>query len=165
MVLGSEQLAGPNDDNRVTRDLLQVFFSLGPGFGVLLAYASYNKFHNNVYKCVWRRVVGWLGGWVVQGRDPHELHQLRHVLPLRLRHLLRPRLHVLPERPRHPHRGPLMGVEGGGNREGRWAQVAAEGPGLVFVVYPEALSTMPYSNVWSCIFFLMLITLGLDSSV
>jgi solute carrier family 6 dopamine transporter-like protein 3 len=28
----------------------QVYFSLGPGFGVLLAFSSYNKFHNNFYK-------------------------------------------------------------------------------------------------------------------
>ena len=27
----------------------QVFFSLGPGFGVLLAFASYNKFNNKIH--------------------------------------------------------------------------------------------------------------------
>lgn len=44
------------------------------------------------------------------------------------------------------------------------ANVAADGPGLVFVVYPEALAAMSYSSFWSVLFFMMLITLGLDST-
>lgn len=44
--------------------------------------------------------------------------------------------------------------------------VATEGPGLVFVVYPEAIAAMPGSPAFfSLIFFLMLLTIGLDSSV
>ena len=35
----------------------------------------------------------------------------------------------------------------------------------MFVVYPEAIATLPGSVGWSIIFFLMLITLGIDSAV
>ncbi|GLG98416.1 Sodium-dependent dopamine transporter [Gryllus bimaculatus] len=43
-------------------------------------------------------------------------------------------------------------------------EVATEGPGLVFIVYPAAIATMPGSIFWALIFFMMLLTLGLDSS-
>lgn len=107
----------------------QVFFSLGPGFGVLLAYASYNKFHNNVYRDAMltsavNSCTSFLAGFVI--------------------------FSVL------GYMAQKSGVE--------VKDVAAEGPGLVFIVYPEAIATMPGSTFWALIFFLMLLTLGLDSS-
>ncbi|XP_033627491.1 sodium- and chloride-dependent GABA transporter ine-like isoform X1 [Asterias rubens] len=41
--------------------------------------------------------------------------------------------------------------------------VITQGPGLVFVVYPAVFSTMPVSQLWSVLFFIMLFCLGIDS--
>ncbi|TDG51621.1 hypothetical protein AWZ03_002081 [Drosophila navojoa] len=107
----------------------QVFFSLGPGFGVLLAYASYNKYHNNVYKDALltsfiNSATSFVAGFVIFS----VLGYMAHTSGVRIE------------------------------------DVATEGPGLVFVVYPAAIATMPGSIFWALIFFMMLLTLGLDSS-
>ncbi|XP_077290278.1 serotonin transporter [Arctopsyche grandis] len=107
----------------------QIFFSLGPGFGTLLALSSYNKFNNNCYRdailtssinCL----TSFLAGFVIFS----VLGYMAHVQNKKIE------------------------------------EVGLEGPGLVFIVYPEAIATMSGSVFWSIIFFLMLITLGLDST-
>ncbi|XP_050531792.1 sodium-dependent serotonin transporter [Daktulosphaira vitifoliae] len=107
----------------------QVFFSLGPGFGTLLALSSYNKFNNN---CYWDAILtssinfltSFLAGFVIFTM----LGYMAHVQNKSI------------------------------------SEVGAEGPGLVFIVYPEAIAMMTGSVLWAIIFFLLLITLGLDST-
>ncbi|XP_046558856.1 sodium- and chloride-dependent glycine transporter 2-like [Haliotis rubra] len=42
-------------------------------------------------------------------------------------------------------------------------EVVSSGPGLGFVIYPEALAHLPVPQLWSFIFFVMIILLAMDS--
>ncbi|CAF1046306.1 unnamed protein product [Rotaria sp. Silwood1] len=107
----------------------QTFFSLGPGFGVLMAFASYNDFHHNVFRDAMITVAvnsltSFASGFVI-----------------------------------FMFLGYMSEVSGRAIKD-----VAEQGSTLVFIVYPEAIATMPWAPVWAVFFFLMLLTLGLDSS-
>lgn len=43
------------------------------------------------------------------------------------------------------------------------SQVAEKGPGLAFIVYPQAVAQMPWAPFWSVQFFLMILLLGVGS--
>ncbi|XP_069114116.1 sodium- and chloride-dependent glycine transporter 1-like isoform X1 [Argopecten irradians] len=42
-------------------------------------------------------------------------------------------------------------------------EVSEAGPGLVFVAYPEAIMKLPLPHLWGVLFFVMLLTVGIDS--
>ncbi|KAI3382564.1 hypothetical protein SNEBB_003714 [Seison nebaliae] len=107
----------------------QVFFSLGPGFGTLLALSSYNKRNNNCYKdaiacSIINCLTSIIAGFVV-------FSVLGHMAYV---------------------------------KETNVENVTKQGPELVYVAYPQAIALMNGSTFWSLVFFLMVITLGVDST-
>ncbi|KAF0303870.1 Sodium-dependent neutral amino acid transporter B(0)AT3 [Amphibalanus amphitrite] len=130
----------------------QIFYSLGLGFGSLIAYASYNPPKNNCRKdalivsitncstSVFASIVVFsvLGFKAVLNHEKCiHLHELAHNLS-----------EVIPE-----HNCSL---------ENQLNQ-AAEGTGLAFIVFTQAIVELPGGPFWAICFFLMLISLGLGS--
>ncbi|MGH0117137.1 UNVERIFIED_CONTAM: hypothetical protein FKN15_029550 [Acipenser sinensis] len=107
---------------------LQIFYSLGVGFGGLLTFASYSTFHQNIYRDTFIVTLGNEFTSILAG------FAIFSVLGYMSQELGVP-------------------VD----------QVSKAGPGLVFVVYPQAMTMLPLAPFWSFLFFFMLLTLGLDS--
>ncbi len=107
----------------------QIFFTLSLAFGIMIAYASFNRETQDVtgdayITSVVNTLISLFSGFVVFG--------------------------VL---------GYMATSTGSAV-----ADVVASGPGLAFVVFPQALSLMPLGWFFSALFFLMLLALGIDSA-
>ncbi|XP_067649167.1 sodium-dependent proline transporter-like [Haliotis asinina] len=107
---------------------LQVFYSLGPGYGAVGTAASYKTFHLPCLRdCLILSIVS-EGTSILSG-----------LVTFAVLGSMAQKLGV-----------PI-------------AKVVSTGPGLGFVTYPEALAQLPLPQLWSFLFFLMLLMVGLDS--
>ncbi|KAI4826539.1 hypothetical protein KUCAC02_029985 [Chaenocephalus aceratus] len=106
----------------------QTFYSLSIGWGGVMTLASYNTFHNNMFKDAFVVTLTNAGTSVLAGFAIFSI--LGHMA--------------------HFQQVPIEKV------------VKAEF-GLAFIAYPDALSKLPISPLWSILFFFMLLTVGLDS--
>ncbi len=107
----------------------QIFFSLSVGFGVMIAYGSFNKPNTDVAKNsiivgVSDTLFSILAGFIVFGTLG--FMATTQDVPI--------------------------------------DQVATSGPGLAFVVFPKALSLMPFATFFSMLFFLILVVIAYDSA-
>lgn len=164
----------------------QVFYSLGLAFGSLIAFASYNPMKNNcrrdaLFMCVitvFTATFATIDIFAVLGfkavanyekcvehninflqkniianlsehRDPININEENYedVWPLHYQRLSEQNM---------THHLKNCSVEDELNQ-------AAEGTGLAFIVFTQAIVELPGSNFWSVCFFMMLLALGLGS--
>eukprot|EP00929_Paragymnodinium_shiwhaense_P095087 TRINITY_DN5604_c0_g1_i2.p1 TRINITY_DN5604_c0_g1~~TRINITY_DN5604_c0_g1_i2.p1 ORF type:complete len:638 (+),score=147.03 TRINITY_DN5604_c0_g1_i2:94-2007(+) len=121
------------------RAVTQIFYSLGVGFGSLIAFSSYNKknddFQGNAYKVsIINCLTSMFAGVVVFPVLGYLAYEMADVNPC---------------------------IQSDNLRD--LASIGLSGTGLAFIAFPIAISKMPFPFIWSLLFFVMILCLGIDS--
>ncbi|XP_067652097.1 sodium- and chloride-dependent betaine transporter-like isoform X2 [Haliotis asinina] len=108
--------------------LVQVFFSVGTTWGVIIAMAGHNSFHANLIRdpiivTVTGELTSIFAGFVVFATVGFLAHDLQ--LPV--------------------------------------SDVIIPGPGIAFIIYPEAVALLPLPQLWSVLFFTTMLMMAIDS--
>ncbi|KAM4632873.1 sodium- and chloride-dependent transporter XTRP3 [Polymixia lowei] len=174
-----EQLANPTTwINAAT----QIFFSLGLGFGSLIAFASYNEYNNNFERqaivvsminsgtSVFASIVTFaIYGFKATFNYESCLERMRLLLlntfELAEDSISMENVNEWMERLSQMHPGQFAGLADRLENCSLEAELdtAVEGTGLAFIVYSEAIKNMPLSQLWSVLYFFMLLLLGMGS--
>ncbi|XP_063054973.1 sodium- and chloride-dependent transporter XTRP3-like [Engraulis encrasicolus] len=174
-----EQLANPQTwINAAT----QIFFSLGLGFGSLIAFASYNHHHNNFERqaivvslinsgtSIFASIVTFsIYGFKATFNYESCLQRVRLLL-LNTFDMAEESINMdniqywVTELNRtHPDQFALLEPKLETCDLEAELDTAVEGTGLAFIVYSEAIKNMPASQLWSVLYFSMLLLLGMGS--
>lgn len=167
----------------------QVFFALGLGFGSIIAYSSYNPKNNNCHRDAFTvsginfltSVLATLVVFAVLGfRAKEKVTECIVSNMKKLSDQLRSGYVEKSLIPTFDYSNPSSVAmqeytawfeQYGGRVPGNLTecdlekemQKGAEGTGLAFIAFTEAMSSMPGSPFWSALFFLMLLNLGLST--
>ncbi|CAL8355047.1 unnamed protein product [Arctogadus glacialis] len=174
-----EQLADPRTwVNAAT----QIFYSLGLGFGSLIAFASYNEYNNNferqaivvsminsgtsIFACI---VTFAIYGFKATVNYESCLERTRMLLlntfDMAEELITQDNVGGWLETLNSTHPEQFAGLSGVLEECDLEAELgnAVEGAGLAFIVYSEGIKNMPLPQLWSVLYFFMLLTIGMGS--
>uniref|UniRef100_A0AC34REQ3 Transporter n=1 Tax=Panagrolaimus sp. JU765 TaxID=591449 RepID=A0AC34REQ3_9BILA len=165
----------------------QIFYSMGLGFGGLIAFGSYNKLKNNCVSDTRRLslvnlltslytalvvfcVIGFMGHHTYMKCIDNDFTMLMTLYPDKFSSLEELKTNITMEEYLfwmqhnfHLSEFPLMANKSAYCNYEKILGSSAQGTGLAFVVFTEAILQFPVPPVWAVLFFLMLLMLGLGS--
>ncbi|KAJ8273170.1 hypothetical protein GJAV_G00098420 [Gymnothorax javanicus] len=166
-----------------TNAATQIFYTMGLGFGTLVAFASYNKYNNNIERQA--VIVSFInsGTSIFASIVTFSIYGFKATfnyescLESRVRMLLINTLDVAENsitsenmsqwmaelNSTHPEQFPALAYKLESCSLESELDTAVEGAGLAFIVYSEAIKNMPLPQLWSVLYFFMLLMLGIGS--